>query len=137
MTEELLRGCFMRLKDKAAAGIDQVTKQEYALNLDENLIELVSKLHRMAFIPQPVKRVYIPKAGSKKQRPIGIPTLEDKLVQSALARIVQTIYERGLNGDSAGVVLVVRGLFDMRMTLWCVFNKRAMPSDSARRWSSD
>lgn len=102
MTEEMLRGCFMRLKDKAAAGIDQVTKQEYAQNLDDNLAELVRKLHRMAYIPQPVRRVYIPKAGSKKQRPIGIPALEDKLVQSALVRIVQAIYEQDFIDDSYG-----------------------------------
>lgn len=102
MTEEFLRGCFMRLKDKAAAGIDQVTKEAYAQNLDANLTELVSKLHRMTFIPQPVKRIYIPKAGSKKQRPIGIPTLEDKLVQSGLVRIVQAIYEDDFIDDSYG-----------------------------------
>jgi RNA-directed DNA polymerase len=102
MTEEMLRGCFMRLKDNAAAGIDQVTKVEYGLNLDENLTELVNRLHRMVFIPQPVRRVYIPKAGSKKKRPIGIPTLEDKLVQSGLVRIVQAIYEQDFIGDSYG-----------------------------------
>lgn len=102
MTREMLWGCFMRLKDNAAAGIDQVTKEEYALNLETNLDELVSRLHRMAFIPQPVKRIYIPKAGSKKQRPIGIPTLEDKLVQSGLVRIVQAIYEQDFIDDSYG-----------------------------------
>ncbi len=58
MTEEMLRGCFMRLKDNAAAGIDRVSKDEYALNLEENLADLVNCLHRMAYIPQPVKRVY-------------------------------------------------------------------------------
>jgi len=102
MTEEMLRGCFMRLKDNAAAGIDRVTKEEYALNLDENLTNLVNCLHRMAYIPQPVKRVYIPKAGSKKQRPIGIPVLEDKLVQTGLVRIMQAIYEQDFIDDSYG-----------------------------------
>jgi len=92
----------MRLKNNAATGVDQVTKEEYALNLDENLTELVERLHRMAFIPQAVKRIYIPKAGSKKQRPIGIPTLEDKLVQSGLVRIVQAIYEQDFIDDSYG-----------------------------------
>jgi len=102
MTEEMLRGCFKRLKDSAAAGIDRVSKEEYALNLEENLTDLVNRLHRMAYIPQPVKRVYIPKAGSKKQRPIGIPSLEDKLVQSGLVRIVQAIYEQDFIDDSYG-----------------------------------
>jgi len=102
MTEEMLLGCYMRLKENAAAGIDQVTKKEYAHNLEANLAELVKRLHRMAYIPQPVKRIYIPKAGSKKQRPIGIPALEDKLVQSALVRIMQAIYEQDFIGDSYG-----------------------------------
>ncbi len=102
MTVELLRGCFLRLKENAAAGIDRVTKEEYGLNLEQNLAEVVSRLHRMAYIPRPVKRVYIPKAGSKEQRPIGIPVLEDKLVQSGLVRIMQAIYEQDFIEDSYG-----------------------------------
>jgi len=102
MTVETLRGCFMRLKDNAASGIDSVTKEEYAKNLDANLTALVECLHRMAYIPQAVKRIYIPKAGSKKKRPIGIPVLEDKLVQSGLVKIMQTIYEEDFIDDSYG-----------------------------------
>jgi len=116
MTEEMLRGCFMRLKNNAAAGIDRVTKEEYAQNLDENVINLVNRLHRMAYIPQPVKRVYIPKAGSKKQRPIGIPSLEDKLVQTALVRIIQAIYEQDFIDDSYGF-RPKRGCHDALRTL--------------------
>jgi len=102
MTVELLRGCFLRLKDNAAAGIDRVTKEEYALNLEQNLADVVSRLHRMAYIPSSVKRVYIPKAGSQEQRQIGIPVLEDKLVQSGLVRIMQAIYEQDFIEDSYG-----------------------------------
>jgi len=102
MTVEMLRGCFMRLKDAAASGIDGVTKEAYAEDLDANLTKLVERIHRMSYIPQAVKRVYIPKAGGKKQRPIGIPTLEDKLVQSGMVRIMQTIYEQDFIDDSYG-----------------------------------
>jgi len=70
------------LKRNKAAGIDEVTKEEYGAELEGNLTALVEKLHRMAYIPQPVRRVYIPKPGSAKQRPLGIPCLEDKLVQA-------------------------------------------------------
>src|SRR4030042_2178464 len=102
MNEELLRGCFAELKGGKAAGIDQVTKEEYAGELDSNLKQLVERLHRMAYIPQPVRRKYIPKPGSNKQRPLGIPCLEDKLVQAGVVRIVGAIYEKEFIGDSDG-----------------------------------
>jgi group II intron reverse transcriptase/maturase len=94
MNEELLRECFQRLRKDAAAGIDEVTKDLYAENLDANLSNLMERLHKMAYIPQPVRRVYIPKPGSTKQRPLGIPCFEDKLVQAGLVRILQTVYEQ-------------------------------------------
>lgn len=99
---ELLRSCFLKLRKDAAAGIDQVTKTEYGTNLEENLTELVGRLHRMAYIPQPVRRVFIPKPGSKKHRPLGIPALEDKLVQAGLTRILTAIYESDFIDDSYG-----------------------------------
>ena len=102
MTEELLLGCFEGLRNNAASGIDGVTKEEYARNLKENLCKLVERLHRMAFIPQPVERVYIPKAGSNKKRPLGIPALEDKIVQAGLSRILQAIYEQDFIEESYG-----------------------------------
>lgn len=57
MNGELLRGCFAKLKSGKAPGIDQVTKDEYAQDLEGNLTRLVEKLHRMAYIPQPVRRL--------------------------------------------------------------------------------
>ena len=102
MTEELLRGCFERLRSKAASGIDGVTKAQYALNVEENLHDLVGRLHRMAYIPQPVVRRYLPKPGSAKRRPLGIPALEDKLVQAGLVKILQAIYEQDFVEDSYG-----------------------------------
>ncbi|MFY9553770.1 MAG: reverse transcriptase domain-containing protein [Blastocatellia bacterium] len=79
-----------------------MTKNEYAENLEANISSLVSRLHRMAYRPQPVRRVYIPKPGSDKQRLLGIPCLEDKLVGSALARILGAIYEEEFVEDSYG-----------------------------------
>ncbi len=89
MNVELLWECFAGLRGDAAAGIDKVTKEEYCKNLEANLVDLVGRLHRMSYIPQPVRRVYIPKIGSDKLRPLGIPALEDKLVQSGLVRILE------------------------------------------------
>jgi RNA-directed DNA polymerase len=102
MNEELLRECFKRLRKGAAAGIDEMTKDIYAENLDAKLTDLTGRLHRMAYIPQPVRRVYIPKPGSDKQRPLGIPTLEDKLVQAGLVRILEQVYEQDFIDSSYG-----------------------------------
>lgn len=102
MNEELLRECFRSLRNDAAAGIDEVTKEEYTENLEGNLAVLVEKLHQMSYIPLPVRRVYIPKPGSSKQRPLGIPALEDKLVQAGLTRILNAIYEADFIDDSYG-----------------------------------
>jgi len=92
MSEELLRECFKGLRSEAAAGIDKMTKEMYAENLEANLSKLIDRLHRMAYKPQPVRRKYIPKPGSTKQRPLGIPCFEDKLVQAGLVRIMESIY---------------------------------------------
>lgn len=102
MNEELLRGCFKRLRKGAAAGIDKMTKDMYAENLEANLSNLVERLHRMAYIPQPVRRKYIPKPGSAKQRPLGIPCFEDKLVQAGLVRILESVCEQDFIEDSYG-----------------------------------
>jgi len=102
MDEELLRECFKRLRKDAVAGIDEMTKELYAANLDANLLNLIDRLHRMAYIPQPVRRTYIPKPGSAKQRPLGIPCFEDKLVQAGLVRILEAVYEQDFIEDSYG-----------------------------------
>ncbi len=102
MNEELLRGCFQRLRNDAAAGVDKMTKDMYAENLEANLSNLVGRLQRMAYIPQPVRRKYIPKPGSAKQRPLGIPCFEDKLVQAGLVRILESVYEQDFIADSYG-----------------------------------
>ena len=102
MDEELLRECFKRLRKDAAAGIDEMTKELYATNLDANLLNLIDRLHRMAYIPQPVRRKYIPKPGSTKQRPLGIPCFEDKLVKAGLVRVLEAVYEQDFIEDSYG-----------------------------------
>jgi group II intron reverse transcriptase/maturase len=102
MNMEFLRGCYEGLRKDAASGIDGVTKEEYGRNLESNLSALVERLHKMSYIPQPVLRVYIPKPGSTKQRPLGIPALEDKLVQAGLVRILEAVYEADFIEDSYG-----------------------------------
>lgn len=102
MNKDLLWECFEQLRKDAAAGIDRVTKEEYGANLEQNLAELVERLHAMTYIPQPVRKVLIPKPGSNRKRPLGIPALEDKLVQAGLTQILAAIYEADFMEDSYG-----------------------------------
>ena len=125
MNEELLRECFKRLRKDASAGIDDVTKEEYAADLDSNLSNLIDRLHRMAYKPQPVRRAYIPKPGSTKQRPLGIPCLEDKLVQAGLVRILNAVYEQDFITDSYGF-RPGRSCHDALIGLWGTLLFRVM-----------
>ena len=125
MNEELLLECFDRLRSSAASGIDHVTKTQYAEHLAENLRQLVDKLHKMAYRPQAVRRVYIPKPGSDKKRPLGVPALEDKLVQAGLSKILQAIYEQDFIDDSYGF-RPARGCHDALRALSQTVDKQAV-----------
>ena len=92
INEDLLRQCHMELDGKKATGVDRVTKAEYEINLESNLKDLVDRLKRKGYKPQPSLRVYIPKVNGK-MRPIGMAAYEDKLVQAALGRILSAVYE--------------------------------------------
>ncbi|WP_035571861.1 group II intron reverse transcriptase/maturase [Halonatronum saccharophilum] len=85
---------FWRLSPKAAPGVDKETKNSYAENLEENIKDLNSRLKSNSFKPNPVRRKYIKKTDSGKMRPLGIPALEDKVVQTALVIIMENIYEQ-------------------------------------------
>ncbi len=92
LNEENLRESFYLLRKKAACGVDGVTFQEYEKKLDENLVDLVGRLKAKRYRAKLVKRKYIPKPGSDKGRPLGIPALEDKILQAAVANILSAIY---------------------------------------------
>ncbi len=87
-----LRGCYLELGRDRASGIDGVSWQEYGKPLEENLATLVERMKAKRYKPQPAKRVYIPKNNDEK-RPLGLPALEDKIVQRGIARILEAIYE--------------------------------------------
>jgi group II intron reverse transcriptase/maturase len=97
-----LRACYAALPAKRAAGVDGVGKAEYGGNLEAKLAELRAKLGRLGYRPQPVKRVYIGKPGTNKQRPLGILCFEDKLVALALVRVLEQIYEADFIESSYG-----------------------------------
>src|SRR5208282_4773116 len=84
VTVDRLRGSFYELKKQAAPGVDGVTWQQYETGLEERLVDLHAHVHRGAYRAQPSKRAYILKEDGR-QRPLGIASLEDKIVQQALA----------------------------------------------------
>lgn len=96
-----LKECFAMLGKGKADGIDGVSVEEYGRNLDSNLEDLVGRMKRQAYKPQPVKRVYIPRADGK-MRPLGIPSIEDKIVQIGIARILEAVYENDFLDFSYG-----------------------------------
>jgi group II intron reverse transcriptase/maturase len=98
---EMLEHCYYSLRRTAAAGADGKTWRQYGQDLAENLQDLSRRLKRGAFRAKPVKRLQIPKPDGR-QRSIGIPALEDKIVQRAVAEVLNSIYEQEFLGFSYG-----------------------------------
>ncbi|MBQ1405377.1 MAG: hypothetical protein IIZ00_04110 [Oscillospiraceae bacterium] len=92
INKELLTDCHRKMDGDKAVGIDGITKEEYGKNLDSNIADLVRRLKNKAYKPLPTRRVYIPKANGKL-RPLGIVAYEDKIVQLALKKILEAVYE--------------------------------------------
>ena len=101
LTEEFLKECFRELKRNKSPGIDGVTVNEYEEQLDKNAAYLVARLKAKQYKPKPIKRVYIPKPNGDK-RPLGIPAVEDKIVQMAIKKILEAIFEPDFIDTSYG-----------------------------------
>ena len=97
-----LRACYDALDGDKAVGVDGVSKEQYGEDLEENLLELSGRLKRMGYRPQPKLRSYVPKPGSAKGRPLGISCFEDKLVELAVKRVLEPIYEEIFEDSSYG-----------------------------------
>lgn len=89
-------------RNRGAAGVDRVTIDEFARHLAQNLKRLTQTLREETYRPQDVKRVWIPKPGSTEQRPLGIPTVRDRVVQTALRHVLEPIFERDFAEHSYG-----------------------------------
>jgi len=98
---ERLREEYFSIKRQATAGVDGQTWQEYGEGLEDNLQDLSNRLKAGAYRAKPVKRVYIPKPDGR-QRPIGITTIEDKVVQRATTMVLNAVYEADFKGFSYG-----------------------------------
>ena len=101
VTIELLEDSFFELQENAAPGVDRLTWRAYEADIERNLIELHERVHRGAYRALPSRRVYIPKPDGR-QRPIAVAALEDKIVQRAVATLLNAIYEEDFLGFSYG-----------------------------------
>lgn len=98
---DLLRLSFYAIRRKAAPGADGVTWEDYEADLERNLQDLHSRVHRGAYRAQPSRRTYIPKADGR-QRPLGIAAVEDKILQRAVVAVLNAVYEEEFLGFSYG-----------------------------------
>jgi len=101
VTIDLLRESYYSLKRQAAPGVDGVTWEEYGQTLEARLSDLHGRIHRGAYRAKPSRRVWIPKSDGR-QRPLGIAALEDKVVQHAVGRVLNQIWEEDFRGFSYG-----------------------------------
>jgi RNA-directed DNA polymerase len=98
-----LRAAFARVKaNRGAAGVDHVTIAMYERRLDAHLTALTTALQTDTYRPQPIRRHWIPKPGTRQQRPLGIPTVRDRVVQTALRLVLEPIFEVGFAEHSYG-----------------------------------
>lgn len=123
INEQTLMESHRRMEPGKVPGVDGVTKQEYEANLEANLKDLVARMKRQAYKPQPALRAYIPKPGTDKKRPLGLPSYEDKLVQDGLARILNAVYEADFLDCSYGF-RPNRGCHDALSALGNIIEKR-------------
>lgn len=98
-----LRAAFAQVKrNRGAAGVDRVTIRMFEAHLDENLERLSAALRDGIYRPQAIRRVWIDKPGSREKRPLGIPTVRDRVVQTALRNVLEPIFERDFAAQSYG-----------------------------------
>src|SRR5713226_6071843 len=100
--EALLAGTFARLRNTAAVGVDGITKEHYGQDLQSNLHDLHERLKTKRYRHQPIRRVHIPKEKEGQTRPIGISATEDKVVQGALRKVLEAVYEQDFMDCSYG-----------------------------------
>ena len=122
-SEKNLMSAYTRVKaNNGGAGVDHQSVDEFGKHLDANLQELHLKLKEDRYYPQAIRRVWIPKPGSKEKRPLGIPTVKDRVVQTALRSVLEPIFERDFSERSFGF-RPGRGCKDALRCVWYLLQK--------------
>lgn len=99
---EWLKAAYERVKPDSAPGVDGQSWADYGKDLEKNLLSLLNRAKGGSYVAPPVKRVHIPKGDGKETRPIGMPTIEDKVLQRAIAMLLEPIYEQDFKYFSYG-----------------------------------
>ncbi|MBK5254372.1 MAG: group II intron reverse transcriptase/maturase, partial [Peptostreptococcaceae bacterium] len=102
INEPTLKAIHKKMDGNKAKGIDKVAKEDYSVNLEANVENLVKRMKSGSYKPEPIRRVYIPKDGSNKMRPLGISCYEDKLIENTIAQILTMVYEPKFFNESFG-----------------------------------
>ena len=123
INKEMLKSCHIRMDGTKAVGIDGITKEEYGRNLEENINALIECLKKKSYKPKPARLVEIPKDNGK-MRPLSIYCYEDKLVQEALRRILEAVFEPMFYDEMMG--------FRPNRGYWIKPRGRKEPSDRVR-----
>ena len=126
INKDLLKACHVAMDGNKAVGIDGVKKADYEKNLDDNLDNLIDRLKRKAYHPQPARRVEIPKDNGK-MRPLSIYCYEDKLVQDAVRRLIEAVFEPHFYNEMMGfrpdrschkAIKLLNGMIEQKYTNW-------------------
>jgi group II intron reverse transcriptase/maturase len=125
-----MKEAYRRTRRESAAGVDGKTMEQYGKELESNLEDLIGRAKSGRYCAPPVRRVHIPKGGGKETRPIGIPTVEDKVLQRAITMLLEPIYEQEFMESSFGF-RPGRSAHDALEYLW----KQCM--DNQVRWILD
>jgi RNA-directed DNA polymerase len=125
-----LHEAYRRTRKDGAVGVDGQTAADYAEHLEENLTTLLERFKSGTYHAPPVRRAYIPKVGSPTGRPIGVPTFEDKVLQRAVAMVMEAVYEQDFLDCSYGfrpkrsphqaLDAIWHTLMDMRESCWVI-----------------
>ena len=93
---------YRQTRKSGAVGVDKVTAEEYAADLESNLSSLLDRFKSGTYFAPPVRRVEIPKPGTRQKRPLGIPTVLDRVIQQAIAQVLTPVYEEQFSSNSYG-----------------------------------